>query len=97
MPTKNPKQERLLDPDVIAEFPYKFCKALLEKLKELKRTNRIFVGEENSQCPTTTTIADLVIRHLTNKLLYPLDYKSSYNIDGLIKTAEEFLAIFEKK
>jgi len=91
--------------DVINGFSYSFSKALLEKLKQLKKEGRIF--QEDTPCKKIeknlpiriTTIAETVIYYLTSQMNLSCDSSPirPSKIEELIKVSKEFLAIFEKE
>jgi len=81
----------LIQTTSIEGFSYAFTENLLKKLKELKADDRIF-----KSTGALTDIANSVLTHLSNQLNVDI---SGYQqeIDSGIETAEEFLAIFQKK
>jgi len=91
----------LLKDDVIVGFSYSFSKALLEKLKALKKEDRIFEEEwkeaQNQDSSHLTEIARCVMEHLETQLNCDISGFNPDKVDCLISFAEEFLAIFEKK
>lgn len=96
------KQRLLLIPETSIEgFCYPFAENLLKKLKQLRDEGRIFKDEkESGNFRETTKIAEAVMKNLIKQIDYSStepDSVSISEIDILIKTSEEFLAIFQKK
>lgn len=93
----------MLEQDVINGFSYSFTKALLEKLLILKASNRIFKEElpgEKSSVDYITDIAHSVISYLISQVETTFSVSCTMSLDeinDLIKTTQEFLAIFEEK
>ena len=102
-------KKQLVIPDIpINGFCYPYAKALLDKMKELEKENRIFEGGEENAASVwqqgkghteTTVIARLIFYALVGQIELFSDYLAA-NPEELKKDmaiAEEFLAIFEKK
>lgn len=101
----SPEQEiKLVIPSdqVMDYFCYAHCKALLGKLKTLVKEDRVFVGGEvearksSNMNTTTTAIAQAVLSALHEQINFS-GGDNPPDVDRLIKTTEEFLAIFEAK
>jgi hypothetical protein len=95
-----------LEQDVITGFSYSFTKALLGKLKQLKKEGRIFRDfegkEESDSMYSLTQIADSVLKHIDAQLGESSIYGGSCaatpdKVQQMIQTTEEFLAIFNEK
>jgi len=86
------EQKQLLIPadQVMNEFCYNFANALLEKLKELRDEDRI------GGIHKFTDIGGAVSESLSKQISYLYALNVPGDCNDLIKTAEEFLAIFEK-
>jgi hypothetical protein len=84
-------KQLLIQVDSIEGFSYAFTENLLKKLKELQVEGRLF--ESNG---TPTDIANSISSHLGNQL-HICTPEGRQEIDGFIKTVEEFLLIFQKK
>lgn len=82
------KKLRIPEGIVIKGFSYEFTKALLEKLKELVRENKITTKAEK-------ILVKIMLSHLGSQLNRQLDELDK--IPETIKLVEEFLAIFEEK
>lgn len=101
------KQEmRQMQQLVMSDFCYDFCKKLLGKLKTLKMEDRVFEEgnrvalekEKENYGTTFTPIAYSVVMSLGEQINYSTgETFSPSNLDEFIKTAEEFLAIFEEE
>lgn len=100
------KLELTLEQDVINGFSYSFTKSLLEKLKKLKKEDRVFEygwkkATEERNPSDVTAIASVVISYLCDQIQTDLSVPrlKPIDIDNLIATSEEFLSIFssEKK
>lgn len=100
------RQALLLKQDVISGFSYSYCRALLDKFKELHATGRIFIDNEQAKeneeikcISLLTPIADLVSSHLEDQISgFRVGNAFYYSrIAEQIQIAEEFLAIFEQK
>jgi hypothetical protein len=89
--------------DVINSFCYAYSKALLKKLKELVKEDRIFVAgnaesvRNKGMNTSTTDIANAVLTPLQEQINFSGGGYNQAKVDKLIATAEEFLAIFEAK
>ncbi len=99
-----PKQEfkLLLREDVITGFSFSFTSALLKKLKELEKENRIFVASDMpDNCKhALIPIAFSIMHYLVEQTMYESgvtqNIEKKYPKD-LIAHVEEFLAIFVEK
>ncbi len=92
---------------VMSHFCYGYTRALLNKLKKLQEEDRIFSdGLEDAQENATlghrnefTSIADVVINHLTEQVSnspFKGDLTVPDGVEDYISLLEEFLAIFEQ-
>lgn len=89
---------------IISDFCYPFLKALLDKLKELEKEDRIFEDgvkiASSARCSCDLTNLAKVI---TNKIMSQIDLylisemATPLEIKGLIDLTEEFLTTFEVK
>ncbi len=96
------EQKSKLKLDGITGFSFSFTSALLEKLKQLKKEDRIFeTGEEKakkSYHKSLTFIAHTVIEYLSEQLkVSPMSPNTHTDyIETLFALAEEFLLAFRK-
>ena len=89
------KQElRLVPYDVINGFSPSFTRALLEKLKELKKTQRLFTENKQPTLIATAVISNLEKQIFTEVVFNPNDGDIKW-VDEIIKATEEFLTLFE--
>ena len=91
------KQELVIVPTaVMSDFCYSFSRALLEELQELKANDRVYQKQHTS---SPTQLAQVVIKHLADQLTLEVDpgHLPPQQLDQLLSTAEEFLAIFSRK
>lgn len=105
--TKQIQKHKICIPDsVMNNFCYPFAKALLLKLKDLEREDRIFeegiaeiVSKEERYASSLTEIAYTVIEKmcLQFELANVGTSATPLQIKKVIDLAEEFLAIFEVK
>jgi hypothetical protein len=104
------KVEITIPGGVIDGFCFPFSYKLLQKLKALVTEEGVFKESlgialnKEQRCVTTdiTQIAYCVINHLSDQIQYRTDIAGGRatlpsDVTLLIETAEEFLAIFEKK
>ncbi|MBI2591386.1 MAG: hypothetical protein HYW34_01785 [Candidatus Brennerbacteria bacterium] len=90
------KQQLVLKQDVVNGFSLSFTKALLTKLKELKKENRIIIENRRYDfIPITHVIFSQLNDQLGNPSLGCNTREEE--VEELIKAGEEFCRIFEEK
>lgn len=99
------KQKLVLSDDIITGFSYSFTSALLAKIKELEKENRIFEqgleeakkNESNNLGSPLTLIAESTLCYLNEQIRCNEEIGTPKDLAILIRCTEEFLAIFAEK
>jgi len=92
----------MMQRDVINGFSLYFSRKLLEKLKKIRSEGKIYKGKDGREI---TKITSSVLAHLAQQMKGELQNLiesrmqiiTADEIDEVISTTEEFLAIFEEK